>query len=132
MANGQHPVVQVIQLFESVARDPATNALMWGKLLHGVDLPPGPPFLYLLDEIWLYAQLTGPAGTYELSAECRLPGTPWVLGRSGESRTRFPGNGIIEYACRFPQLPLPTPGQYEFRVLADGVPLEPPVRLLVR
>ena len=132
MANGQQPVVLRIELFESVRHDPATNALVPTHPIRDVTLPAGSPFLYLFNEIWVYAQLTGPAGTYDLSAECRLPGTPWVLGKSAESRTRFPGNGIVEYACRFPQLPLPTPGQYEFRVLADGVPLEPPARLLVR
>lgn len=132
MANGQNPGVLWIQLYVSVGHDPATSALVPTQPVSDVPLPSELPSLYLLDEIWLYAQLTGPAGTHDLSAECRLPGTPFVIGKLPELRSRFPGGGLVEVAFRFQQLPLPMPGRYEFLVLANGQPLDPTAHLVVR
>jgi hypothetical protein len=69
----------------------------------------------------LYVKLTDAKGKYDLAIE-------FVVGKTGEKladvRGEFVSENPLEAAdahVQFPPLPLPQPGRYELRVLADSI-----------
>jgi hypothetical protein len=134
MPNGQTPFVLQFLPCEWAAFNPTANAWLLTRPLHTTARSAGSTTLYLLPELWLYVQLTDGIGTYDIRVECRTAETSLFIGASRIVRRTFPPNrlDVVETAFCFRNLPLPESGVYEFRLLADDIPLQPTARLLVR
>jgi hypothetical protein len=89
-------------------------------------LPSEASFPFRSEEFWVYAQLTGGLGEFEIAVEMRhlVDNRPArVVGWSRVTPVDFPaGNRLVAIDAAFPLrgVPFREPGLYEIRVLADG------------
>jgi len=134
MAAGQKPYLLQVLPCESAAFDLAAGVWVLTHPLHTVTPGPGKSFPFLLDEIWLYTQLTDAIGAFALSVQLRMPQTGAIVGRSAPILRSFPTNrmDVVEEVFHLSKVPFRRPGLYEFHVLANHVELAPSARLVVR
>lgn len=89
--------------------------------LHTIRMPPEHGTKFVLDEIWFYVVLTDGLGSFRLTVElCSEEGI--ILRRSPPSPVTFKAGGqltVTELAIPMTDAPLPHPGLYEFRLVAN-------------
>jgi hypothetical protein len=89
--------------------------------VHTIRMPPGVTVDYLLDEIWFYVALTDAVGRFRLSVEM-LGEEEIILARSEIQTSRFSGGMQLRemiFGFSIATVPLPRPGLYEFRLVAN-------------
>jgi hypothetical protein len=104
----------------------------WGLTApwHTVTLPPEVSFPFRAEEFWVYAQLTGGLGEFELGVELRHlvdDGQPRVVGWGRVATVEFPAAERLQAAdmvFSLGNMPFREPGIYEIRVLSDDEPGE--------
>jgi hypothetical protein len=134
MAPGQKPYLLQVLPCESGVFDLGSGAWVLSRPLHTVTPGPGKSFPFLLNEIWLYTQLTDAIGAFALSVQLRMPQTGAIGGRSPPISRSFPTNrmDVVEEVFHLIKIPFRRPGLYEFHVLVNHVELAPSARLVVR
>ncbi len=90
-----------------------------------VALPEGAKFPFRVEEFWVYTQLAGGIGTFEVMVEmCQVKpdGTRRLCGRSSihqvdfEDVHRLAG---VDFAFQLKRVPFPSVGVYEFRLTCN-------------
>ena len=126
MAERIRPVVHLLFACDDAVCDLQTGRWTLSNPWHAVTLPPGATFPFRADEFWVYVQLAGGLGSFDLAVEIRRlvdDGPPRVVGWSPVSRIEFPADArllAIDTAFALRRVPFREPGLYEIRVLADG------------
>jgi hypothetical protein len=122
MADGTAPFVLQFLPCESAVYDLGTGAWVLTRPLFDVRLPPQASFPFVLDEIALYVQMTEGVGTHNLQVEIRVPITQARVFRTPAFVRPFPDNlaEVVEEVFYLRNVPIRSPGEYEFRLLADG------------
>jgi hypothetical protein len=94
-----------------------------------VMLPPGARFPFRHVACWVYFQLTGGVGAFDVAVEMRQvqdDGTRRSVGWSPTVEMDFPGGSQLlafDMALRLRRVPFREPGLYEFCVTADSAVL---------
>jgi hypothetical protein len=100
--------------------------------LHTIRMAPGVIAKYLLDELWFYVVLTDGVGTFRLSVE--LHGMDdFLLGKCKPVPVTFIGGKQLtakEVRIQMKSAPIPCPGLYEFRLIANHAHVENGTALL--
>ncbi len=123
------PVVRFFFACDSCVCDLADYKWSIRNPWHTVQMPRGRIRGHGQKELWLYAQLAGAIGEYELGVELRYYDPTrmggLVLGRSGAERRTFSHKlEVQEIVFQMVKVPFPRSGQYEFRLVARGRELE--------
>jgi hypothetical protein len=123
------PIVRFFFACDSAICDLADYKWAISNPWHTVQMPRGMTKGHGQKELWLYAQLAGGLGDFDLGVELRYyePGRAdsFVLGRSGVERRTFSHKlEIHEVVFQMVKVPFPRVGQYEFRLMAQGQELQ--------
>ena len=95
--------------------------------LSAVVMPPEIKENFRLKTIFLYAQLTGGVGRYNISMQVRAFASNYVLGRSHPQPIEFAATDrdlLVERVFQLNELTFPSPELYEFQLLANHLELE--------
>jgi hypothetical protein len=94
--------------------------------LSGILVMPGIDGAHTLQQVWLYTQLSGGLGSYNLSVQVRAIDEDFILGRSSTTAQEFPveRDMVLEQVFRFKHLQFPKSELYEFQLFANHVPVE--------
>ena len=130
MAGRNHPVVHLLFACDNAVYN--LELERWGLTApwHVVTLPPEVSFPFRADEFWVYAQLTGGLGQFELAVELRHlvdDGPPRAVGWGRVATVEFPAAERLQAAdmvFSLGNMPFREPGIYEIRVLSDDEPGE--------
>jgi hypothetical protein len=122
------PIVRFLFPCDSAILDLADDKWSIKNPWHTVRIPRGIVRNFGQEVIWLFAHLTNGRGQFDLGIEIRrfVPGKSlYVLGRSQVERRTFDHPlQVQEVVWKMRNVPFPTPGQYEFCVLARGQELQ--------
>ena|ERR1051325_1317850 len=125
MANVVLPKVRMFIPCLGVDLDAAAPVTIHSPL-HTIRMAPGVSENYLLDELWFYVVLTDGVGTFRLSVE--LYGMDEVvLGKSKPTEVTLIGGAQLtarEVRIQMTSAPIPRPGLYEFRLVANHAHLD--------
>ncbi len=98
------------------------NAWVLTHPRHTAALPPGATFPFRATRLWLYAQLTGGVGAFNLSVQFSDYASGVILGRTRPEYRTYPGGQqwrIAEEVFEVTNLPFPRPEVYVFHLMAN-------------
>lgn len=122
MVDGVLPTVRLFFPCDEAILDLADGKWSLKNPWHTVQMPPGVTEKFGQRELWLYAQLTGGRGEFNLSVELRDIDFDTRIGRPSEpERREFTGRELtaVEVVFRMVHVPFPRAGQYAFKLLAN-------------
>jgi hypothetical protein len=125
MADRVMPIVHLIFPCDDAVIDLADGKWVLRNPQAITYLPPGASFPFRESELWVYAQLTGGLGRWELAVEVRQKrddGSYRFVGIGATTELEFePGPRLVVEATAFGfrNLPFREEGLYEFRVIAQ-------------
>lgn len=124
MATGNLPDVVQLVLCESAAHDGSTGSWVLVRPFTRVQVSAADGFPAVMKRLALYYQLADAFGTFQVQVEVISPGAiasqPTALRTSAQT-VEFPRDrAVIDDAIYLSNIPLLEPGEYEFRLLANG------------
>lgn len=124
MAAGNLPDVIQLVLCESAAHDASIGSWVLVRPYTRIHLAVNELFPTVLNRLALYYQLADAFGTFQIQVEVVSPGDaatqPTALRTSAQT-VQFPTDRtVIDDAIYLSNIPLLEPGEYEFRLLANG------------
>lgn len=127
MANRVLPVVRLFFPCDQAVLDLTDMKWSLKNPWHTVQMPPGVSEKFAQRELWLYAQLTGGLGDFNLAVELRDGDTGARIGRPSQpERFEFVGGRLtaVEVVFKMVNVPFPKAGHYVFKLLANHAELE--------
>ena len=126
MAQRIRPTIRLLFACDDATYEIDTSRWVLTNPWYAVALPPGATFPFRADEFWVYVQLSGGSGAFDLAIEMRHltdDQGPRVVGWSPTARVEFPAGDrlqVIDTAFGLKHVPFREEGLYEIRVLAEG------------
>ena len=127
MANRVLPVVRLFFACDSAVQDLADEKWSLKNPWHTVQMPLGVTKKFGQEVIWLYAQLTGGVGDFNMTVELDDFDTDTRIGEPSQPEPwAFVGGQLpaVELVFRMDRVPFPKPGLYVFKLNANDAELE--------
>lgn len=118
------PIVRLFFPCEEALYDPVHGKWSLTNPLHTIEMPPGVQSDYVTDEFWLYAQLSGGVGTFNISVQL-VEESGVILRRTVPlSWTMTGGFEVVQEVFQMPPTRFPRPGVYALKLIANHAELD--------